>query len=46
MVKNFPANAGDERQENLNSGSERSAGVGNGKALQYSCLENSIDSGF
>ena len=46
MVKNLPANTGDERQENLNSGSERSPGVGNGKALQYSYLENSIDSGF
>ena len=26
-------------------GSERSPGVGNGNPFQYSCLENSIDSG-
>ena len=26
-------------------GSEKSAGVGNGSPLQYSCLENSIDKG-
>ena len=42
MVKNLPANAGD-----LDSipGSGRSPGEGNGKPLQYSCLENSMDRG-
>ena len=30
----------------MNSGSERSPGVGNGKALQYFSLENSIDRGL
>ena len=39
-VKNPPANAGDQ---GLIPGSERSPGKGNGKPLQYSCLENSID---
>ena len=29
----------------LISGSERSPGEGNGKPLQYSCLENSVDRG-
>ena len=42
MVKNPPSNAVD-----LGSipGSERSPGEGNGKPLQYSCLENSTDRG-
>ena len=42
MVKNLPANAGD-----LDSipGSGRSPGEGNGKPLQYSCLENPMDKG-
>ena len=38
MVKNPPANAGDE---DLVPGSRRSPGEGNGNPLQYSCLENS-----
>ena len=42
MVKNLPANAG-------NAGSipglGRSPGEGNGKPLQYPCLENSMDRG-
>ena len=40
MVKNLPAIAGD-----LDStpGSGRSPGEGNGKPLQYSCLENPMD---
>ena len=42
MVKNLPTNAGD-------AGSipqlGRSPGEGNGKLLQYSCLENPIDRG-
>ena len=42
MVKNLPAIAGD-----LDStpGSGRSPGEGNGKPLQYSCLENPMDTG-
>ena len=42
MVKNPPANA-----EDVDSipGLERSPGVGNVNPLQYSCLENSMDSG-
>ena len=41
MVKNPPANGGD-----LGStpGPGRSPGKGNGNPLQYSCLENSMDS--
>ena len=41
-VKNPPANAGE-----LSSipGSGRSHGEGNGYPLQYSCLENSMNSG-
>ena len=37
MVKNLPANAGDE---GLIPGSGRSPGEGNGNPVQYSCLEN------
>ena len=40
VVKNLHVNAGDERDVGLNPGSRRSPGVGNGKRLQYSCLEN------
>ena len=42
VVQNPPANA-----EDVSSvpGSGRSPGVGNGNALQYSCLENSMDRG-
>ena len=39
MVKNLPANAGDE---GLIPGSGRSPGEGNGNPVQYSCLENSM----
>ena len=42
VVKNLPANAGDEGSI---PGSGRSPGGGNGKPLQYSYLENSIDRG-
>ena len=42
VVKNLPANAGDEGSI---PGSGRSLGVGNGNPLQYSCLENSMDRG-
>ena len=45
VVKNLPANAGDERDMGLNPGSGRSPGVGNGNPLQYSCPENSMDRG-
>ena len=42
VVKNLPANVGD-----LGSilGSERSPGERNGYPLQYSCLENPINTG-
>ena len=42
MVKNLPANAGDA---GLIPESRRSPGEGNGKQLQYSCLENPLDRG-
>ena len=40
VVKNLPANA---RDAGLIPVSGRSTGIGNGKPLQYSCLENSMD---
>ena len=43
MVKNLPSNAGDKRDVGLITGSGRSPGVGSGKPLEYSCLENSMD---
>ena len=39
MVKNLPANEGEAGR------SGRSPGVRNANPLQYSCLENSMDSG-
>ena len=45
MVKNMPANAGDERDAGLIPGLERSPGGGYGNPLQYSCLENLMDRG-
>ena len=45
MVKNLPANAGDIRDVGSRPGSGRSSGKGNGKPLQYSCLENHMDRG-
>ena len=39
-VRNLPANSGDAGSI---PGSGRSPGEGNGKLLQYSCLENSMD---
>ena len=42
VVKNLPANAGDESSL---PGSGRSTGGGNGNPLLYSCLENSMDRG-
>ena len=45
VVKNPPANAGDERDMGSIPGSGRSPGGRNGKPFQYSCLENPMDSG-
>ena len=42
VVKNLPANAGDEGSI---PGSGRSPEEGNGNSLQYSCLENPMDGG-
>ena len=42
MVKNPPADAGDT---DLIRVLGRSPGEGNGNPIQYSCLENSMDSG-
>ena len=38
-------NVGDTRDEGLTPGSGRSLGEGNGNPLQYSCLENPMDTG-
>ena len=45
IVKNPPANAGEDRVKDLIPGSGRSPAAGNGNPLQYSCLENSTDRG-
>ena len=45
VVNNLPASAGDARDAGLMSGLERFPEVGNGNPLQYSCLENSMDTG-
>ena len=45
VAKNLPANAGDTRDVGSIPGSARSSGGGNDNPLQYSCLENSMDSG-
>jgi len=45
MVKNPLANAGDVRDMGSIPGSGRSPGGGHGNPLQYSYLENSLDSG-
>ena len=42
VIKNLPADAEDL---GLIPGSGRSPGEGSGYSLQYSCLENSMDSG-
>ena len=44
VVKNPPANAGDVKDSDLISGWGKSPGGGNGNPLQYSCLENPMDS--
>ena len=45
VIKNLPAKARDTRDAVSIPGMGRSAGVGNGNLLQYSCLENSMDNG-
>ena len=45
VVKNLPANAGDERERDSIPGSWRSPGGGQGNPHQYSCLENPMDRG-
>ena len=45
VVKNLPAHAGGARDKSSIPGSGRSSRVGNGNALQYSCLENPMDKG-
>ena len=45
VVKNPPAYAGDTRVVGLIPGLGRSSGVGNGNALQDSCLKNSMGRG-
>ena len=45
VVKNLPANAGDSRDMGSIPGSERCHGGGHDNPLQYSCLENPMDSG-
>ena len=46
MIKNLPANAGDERDALSIPGSGKSPEEGNtGNPLQYSCLENSMHRG-
>ena len=45
VVKNSPANVGDEGDVGLILSSGRSSGGGNGNPLQYSCLENPKDRG-
>ena len=45
VVKNPPANAGDTRDAGLIPELGRSPRGGNGDALQYSCLKNSMGRG-
>ena len=45
MEKNLTAYAGDRRDMGSVHGSGRSPEEGHGKLLQYSCLENAMDSG-
>ena len=45
VVKNLPANEGDARDSGLISRWGRSAGLGNGNILQYSCLEHFMHRG-
>ena len=45
VVKNLSASAGDVRDIGSIPGSGRFPGGGHGNLLQYSCLENPMDSG-
>ena len=45
VVKNLPVNAGDARDMSSIPRSGRFPGEENGNLLQYSCLENTMDSG-
>ena len=45
VVKNLPPNAGDTGDVGLIPGLGRSSGIEDGNPLQYSCLENSMDTG-
>ena len=45
MVKNPPADAGDEGDVGSIPGSGRSPGEGNGNPLQYACLRNPEERG-
>ena len=45
VVKSLPASVGDARDLGLIPVSERSPAIGNGNPPQYSCLENSMDTG-
>ena len=45
VVKKLPANTGDARDMDSSPGSGRSPGEGHGNPLQYSGLENPMDSG-
>ena len=46
VVKNLPASVGDTGDAGSIPGLGRSFGGGNGNPLQYSCLENPMDSGI
>ena len=45
VVKNLPANLGDARDSCSSPGLGRCPGGGNANPLQYSCPENSTDTG-
>ena len=45
MVKNPPANGGDQGEGVPFQGQEDPLGEGNGNPLQYPCLEKSMDGG-
>ena len=44
-IKNLPANSGDVKDKGSIPEQGRSPGEGNGKPLQYSCIENPMDRG-
>ena len=45
VVKNLPANAGDQEKHIRSLGQEDPLGEGHGNPFQYSCLENCMDKG-